>query len=713
VQVAGVCIEYCVMSGSLELLFGDIFQLFKAVRQEHVFLEEIEPYILKREVSALPQHILTAFVDCCARSLKLAALERCTCYLDLNNNNVAELAACLSTNALFSGRTKQRYISIYVHPNPVCSSGFLYVQAYKVGNYAEAFMVVFEMLKSTKTVAPSAPGNRSSGIEGTYPSLDQSHIGYKLLLFCKYVAENKIFPRGDILLSSPSQIGALISGILMRQAGATTADTEFPVLMPLAKIDSSGSVYCSSLLISRLASSKEQVAAVGELYSDLYAFVCTADRLFSRGVHLQKLFFSFALDHLTSIPHQLSPLLLNGVVAHCSAEFTSRKEAEEMMFGLAARQSKYSDTAGTLRDILVRHSFWKALLGMQNRKQFSASKNDFEAALRFYSGMRSNSSSTGSSNSSNIGAISGKQVASEELVFDYISSQFTAYSMDFNVGSNANVEEIIVEGQGRSRTNSTGAIQNPLTDARKVLCRFLVELFNINEQRTTKLACQYLANSVTDIISSTTKNPMVQYAVLKALIHEIKEDPERELSDYLTHNDVLTYIRLLLAFNVDDAYKFLSSTSHYPLDEALALCREKEVLDASAHLLERAGDASGALSLLCTDISKRIQAAKAEIDALLRTDTVGSRRPSTFTSSVSSLGPTSGSSTMSKADISRNTLHQILQADKQSSVRQELAASLPCYAKMLHVTDLAANICSRQPLNRVAFVYLILILATM
>jgi hypothetical protein len=337
---------------------------------------------------------------------------------------------------------------------------------------------------------------------------------------------------------------------------------------------------------------------------------------------------------------------------------------------------------------------------MQNRKQFCASKQDFELALRFYCGIKATpSTNTGAASQTSSGAStssSGKQAVFDEIVFDYISAQFTAYSMDLGAAQ----ADSIVDESGVVVGNTAGfTIQS---EARKVLCKFLVELSNINEQRTQRVACQYLTNNVADIVGATAKNPLVQYNTLKAILTDIKTDVDRELGNYFSHSDVLTFIRLLLAFAPDDTYKFLSSTTHYPLDEALALCKDKDVLDASAYLLERQGSGSAAVKLLCTDISRRIQAAKAEIDALLRTDSgVGAvgRRPSVLASGLtaapSATGTSSMTSSVSKADATRAILYQILQADKQSTVRQELAATLPCYAKMLHVTDLAANICSK------------------
>lgn len=337
---------------------------------------------------------------------------------------------------------------------------------------------------------------------------------------------------------------------------------------------------------------------------------------------------------------------------------------------------------------------------MHNRKQHVTSKQDFETAVRFYCGMRPANSSSSSSTTNTNSTLTSKQIAAEEIAFDYISAQFAAYAIDLGVSLSGPDAETDDAAPG---FNNNAAMV--LTDARRVVCKHLVDLFAINELRTCKLVVQLLRSSVSDIIQATQKNPLVQFNLLKALLVDFRESPGvpgegRELSDCFSPQDILAYLRLLLVFAPDDVLRFLSGTTQYPLDEALALCRDKEVLDASAYLLERQGDAAGALQLLCSDISKRIQTAKAEIDVLLRPDPVSGsgigRRPSTLTPGVGGgLGNANPSPNVLRSEQHRATLQQILQADKQSSLRQELAATLPWYSKMLHVTDLAANICNR------------------
>ena len=49
-MIAGVCIEFCVVTGRLDLLFGEIFNTFVAANQARTLLDLLEPYILREKV---------------------------------------------------------------------------------------------------------------------------------------------------------------------------------------------------------------------------------------------------------------------------------------------------------------------------------------------------------------------------------------------------------------------------------------------------------------------------------------------------------------------------------------------------------------------------------------------------------------------------------------------------------------------------------------
>ena len=90
------------------------------------------------------------------------------------------------------------------------------------------------------------------------------------------------------------------------------------------------------------------------------------------------------------------------------------------------------------------------------------------------------------------------------------------------------------------------------------------------------------------------------------------------LNACFTPTTLLTYFRLLVSQRPADVYPFLLSTAtkEIRLDEAvcLQLCRDMEVVDATALLLERRGQARSACALLLGQISTILVAAKHEIE---------------------------------------------------------------------------------------------------
>jgi hypothetical protein len=57
------------------------------------------------------------------------------------------------------------------------------------------------------------------------------------------------------------------------------------------------------------------------------------------------------------------------------------------------------------------------------------------------------------------------------------------------------------------------------------------------------------------------------------------------------------YIKLMCKFAPESVYKYLASHDDYPLDSCLKLCKEANITDATAYLLERTGDLGGALDV--------------------------------------------------------------------------------------------------------------------
>ena len=57
-KCCGVCIDYCIILGREELLFGDIYPKFEKVGQPGIFLELLEPFMLADHLRQLQPELL-------------------------------------------------------------------------------------------------------------------------------------------------------------------------------------------------------------------------------------------------------------------------------------------------------------------------------------------------------------------------------------------------------------------------------------------------------------------------------------------------------------------------------------------------------------------------------------------------------------------------------------------------------------------------------
>ena len=180
-----------------------------------------------------------------------------------------------------------------------------------------------------------------------------------------------------------------------------------------------------------------------------------------------------------------------------------------------------------------------------------------------------------------------------------------------------------------------------------VLCEFLVAIAEtVGPACAKSVVCMFLLDkaSISLVIAHTSAKLSVQLAALTAAVTAcLGEGPEGEGDEYnredknkeetfastntggsasltscFTQTSLMTYFRLLVSQRPADIYPFLLSTAtrQICLDEAvcLQLCRDMEVVDATALLLERRGQARSACALLLGQISTILSEAKQEIE---------------------------------------------------------------------------------------------------
>jgi hypothetical protein len=392
------------------------------------------------------------------------------------------------------------------------------------------------------------------------------------------------------------------------------------------------------------------------IYGNLFEFCVQSlgdEKL--KGYRMPTLFLDKCLELLCTCTCPLTEDLLRAIVEHCAAQ-TDRQAAEATVTQLAERQSRHPYNGAILKQELCSHNFWSAALSIRHQQGSSSSANQsvlasYEKALRFYlSAPRSKS-------------VDNQKSLLPPAVFQYVSHQFQSIQL-FPSGDS-----------GEQRVAFCGEV-----------VRVIAELYAVDPVRTMDIACSQLIGHVTEVAAYTKHDARIQFELLHAMATSLARQEETassvSLKDCFSTKNLAIYFRLLCVFEAGKVYAFLQR--HWELiapEECLAVCREHNISDAMAYLLERAGDVSSALSTLQRDLSQKIKLARRDIDAQLRIDLTGKTGPA-----ASSSRPAQGK------DAERSMVSQIL--SKQGSARTEATMRLPMYQTLSAIVDCAADLCA-------------------
>jgi len=147
---------------------------------------------------------------------------------------------------------------------------------------------------------------------------------------------------------------------------------------------------------------------------------------------------------------------------------------------------------------------------------------------------------------------------------------------------------------------------------RGIVLRRLPELIKLDAVHAAQLVGELFVGQLNMIISSLEKldSGKVVYSFLDAIISgklsKMDAVASQELLANLTSTHHHKYLTLMANFQPDRVYQYLSTNQSYRLKDALELCQKRKIADASAYLLERMGDVSGALQLMLQTLDTRL-----------------------------------------------------------------------------------------------------------
>lgn len=146
---------------------------------------------------------------------------------------------------------------------------------------------------------------------------------------------------------------------------------------------------------------------------------------------------------------------------------------------------------------------------------------------------------------------------------------------------------------------------------RDVVVHRLPELVELDSVLTAQFIGEVFVEDIDMILSLLRgiEGGRIEYEFLRAIISGALDKVDRvaaqELSANLTVDHHHVYLHSMTRFQPDEVYQYLSNNNDYRLSDALKICRDGKITDASAYLLERTGDVSGALKLMLETLDSR------------------------------------------------------------------------------------------------------------
>jgi hypothetical protein len=662
----------------------------------YIYIANIFLMCDRRQIRDLPAKIFSDVLDYCVRSMKFSFLERCICHFDLTDIDINATVRLLLKHRLMSG--------------------FMYVYSFGLMDFAGAFQLTFEHMMSMIFV----PGAVVADYE--FPTPEQADMGYKLLLFIQYAATGRVFPRGESTVISSSCLSELIKAVasptelppIPSAPRTTTASVEvlahtrgssvqFPYLLALAKVDYYAMFYCLQLAFRELYTQGSGVGvesqqksdsshlrnSFGDLIYSLLEFAKIGDSQMKMQNSYQLCYFEHFLDLLVSVNTPLPEILVEDIISYCRSHVKPYLEAEKLIVSLVSAQCKTCSFPGSFVHALEQNGFYRPALKMYGLKVRSTS-HTLTNALRSYVADRT----------------------------DDFRRQVFPYVHEFFAGMTASVDGAPTDSLAETRQ----------TECRQVLVQQIEELAGIDLLETKRLTVAYLSPThISAVISKTQKHQKLQFELLDAVVRGLEsaaptadEHPEEGGAvsvpvpgltgdeDVLSAHEMLVYVTQLATFRPDELHTFLSTHNNYPLDETLKVCRSKGIFDATAFLLERAGDSMGALELCLKEISSALAITQKEVETLVRAQCSdghhsGGKRGGTFRRGSKSTHPSQQGAAGGAAggvdvmQILRAGSHHQAGAAHGHTARHVLdpLSVIPAYRSFTKAVALSTGVCSR------------------
>jgi len=170
-MLAGVCVEFCVVTKRLDLLYGPIFRRFHSTGFLSVFLDVLEPYILNDKLNYIAPEAMMHFVEHCRTTNGIATVERCLLHMDVTIMDFDTILNLLRANEMYSA--------------------LFYIYNQGLNDYITPFEILCESIFDAADTLGQLTNERR--IDGVFQN-DFERFGYKAILYLQNIFRGKNFP---------------------------------------------------------------------------------------------------------------------------------------------------------------------------------------------------------------------------------------------------------------------------------------------------------------------------------------------------------------------------------------------------------------------------------------------------------------------------------------------------------------------------------------
>lgn len=399
---------------------------------------------------------------------------------------------------------------------------------------------------------------------------------YKLLWYLRLTFEGKTFPNGVIPESSLREaVPKIIDWLLKKNHLSVLIDQDSITTLKVLRSAFEPGVPCNAL--SKASPSHSEILA-----------------------------------KLETICHQNSPAFphLAYFIARVSS-FSSELISKEMCMATAKFLMK--SRVETRPSIALNAQTIEAYISLSMFKDFadedSQIEYDSERKGRFILSMLEKRKDLTSEDVNELFYIAVTSPYTEVLVFlQEIQEKYTDCIKAFLASDNVKIKIKIFDWVGRIFSKLRFS---ELENIKAIVMNSLNVLVEIDSDRTAKLVKDWFENEHAQIIRKLNSAPQLQLKYLRELV---KDSHDKET---LNEDLLLLYVELLCKLEPHKVMDFLVSRDDYSLDDCLKLCRQYEVINATAYLYERIGCTRDALKLYLDLLRKKVNALE---------DTLASRR---------------------------------------------------------------------------------------